>query len=211
MKQRRYIVGTLILFFFIVTGGLTSCALFENSDGSDLTNAVGMSEGNGPGSGQWIPPQPQNRDQCLQLHSVGVSLREDLKPLISEMEPIRDRCVDENGEFLPGVNKAECIQRFNEYHEPAQRILTDLAAGGVRYAQSCTAAEGGSTLPDWPVLAEKDDDEEKPEATVVPEATKEPGQTEDGGWGSGCCWCLTCTHHLDTGYIMRPLELSPSG
>jgi hypothetical protein len=207
MHQRKFIVGSLILFFFILTGGLTSCALFENSSSSDLTNAVGMSGENGPGSGQWIPPQPKNRDQCLQLHATGVTLKNSLQVNIDGMEPIRKRCVDENGEFLPNVNKAECIQRFNEYHEPAQWILTDLAAGGVRYTQSCTTAEGGSTLPDWSVLAEKDD-EEKPEATVVPEATKEPAE-EGSSWP--CCQCLTCTQHLDTGYVLRPLIITPKG
>jgi hypothetical protein len=205
MQQRRFIVGGLILFFFILTGGLTSCALFESAAETDLTNAVGMSSENGPGSGQWVPPKPQNRNQCLQLHSVGVTLRENLDKNSSEMEPIRARCVDENGEFLPGVNKAECTLRFNEYFGPAQRILADLQVGGVRYSESCTSVSGGDTLPAWP-LADGEKDEE-PKATVAPEATKPPADTQ----GPSCCWCLTCTQRLDTGYIFRPIIIVPSG
>lgn len=209
MQQRRYIVGTLILFFFMVTGGLTSCALFENASNSDLTNAVGMSSENGPGSGQWIPPQPKNRDQCLQLHSTGATLIENLDKNISQMEPIRLRCV-KDGEFLPGVDKAECIENFNKFYEPAHRILTDLTAGSIRYTESCTSANGGENLPTWPQLAEKDGEEEAPKATVEPEATKAPGQTEDDDpWG--CCRCLTCTQRLDTGYVLRPLIITPKG
>lgn len=212
MHQRKFIVGSLILFFFILTGGLTSCALFENASGSDLTNAVGMSEENGPGSGQWIPPQPKNRNQCLQLHSVGVTLKEDLDRLSSEMEPIRARCVDENGEFLPGVEKAECIANFSKFYDPSQLIIADLLVGGARYTESCTSAEGGSTLPEWPLAEGEKDDPPKP--TVEPDPDpKDPPETEDpeddDDWG--CCWCLTCTQRLDTGYVFRPLIISPKG
>ncbi len=210
MQQRRYIVGTLILFFFMMTGGLTSCALFENASNSDLTNAVGMSSENGPGSGHWIPPQPQNRDQCLQLHSVGITLQEDLDRLSGELEPIRARCVDASGEFLPGVDKAECIANFSKFYEPSQLIIADLLVGGTRYTENCTSADGGENLPSWPQLAEKDGEEEAPKATVVPEATKEPGQTEDDdSWG--CCRCLTCLQRLDAAYMMRPLIITPKG
>lgn len=207
MQQRRFIVGTLILFFFMVTGGLTSCALFESASNSDLTNAVGMSSENGPGSGQWIPPQPQNRDQCLQLHGIGVNLKGNLASNVTEMEKIRGRCVDAAGEFLPGVDKEECIDRFDQYFKPAELILADLQVGGVRYTESCTSTEGGSTLPDWPLAdGEK---EEEPKATVEPEATKVPETGTSGG--STCCWCLTCTQRIDTGYILRPLIITPKG
>jgi hypothetical protein len=211
MQQRRFIVGILILFFFTVTGGLTSCALFESASGSDLTNAVGMTEGDGPGSGKWVPPVPQNRNQCLQLHSVGITLKENLDQHISEMEPIRARCVGKNGEFLPGVNKAECTLRFNEHFEPAQRILTDLQAGDVRYTESCTSVEGGSDLPAWPQGdGEKEDEEPKP--TIVPEDPKDPAPADtEPIFSCPPYCCLTCTQRLNTGYMLRPLEISPSG
>lgn len=207
MQQRRFIVISLILFFFILTSGLTSCALFENSSGSDLTNAVGMSSENGPGSGQWIPPQPKNRDQCLQLHAIGVNLKTNLDNNVTEMEKIRTRCVDASGEFLPGVDQAECIGRFDQYFKPAELILADLQVGGLRYTASCTTVEGGSDLPSWPQADEEKDEE--PKATAVPEATKAPETGTSGG--STCCWCLTCTQRLDTGYILRPLIITPSG
>lgn len=209
MRQRRLIVGSLILFFFILTGGLTSCALFENASGTDLTNAVGMSSENGPGSGQWNPPKPQSRDQCLQLHSVGVTLRENMDSNVVEMEKIRNQCVDATGAFLPGVDEEECTKRYAQFFEPAELLLADLQVGGARYTESCTSTDGGSDLPSWP-LAEGEKDEEKPEPTVVPEATKAPGKPEDDDdWG--CCWCLTCTQRLDTGYIFRPLVITPKG
>ena len=208
MRQRRLIVGVLILFFFMVTGGLTSCALFESASGTDLTNAVGMSGGNGPGSGNWIPPIPKNRNQCLQLHATGVNLNDTLSSNSDQLEIIRKRCVDENGEFLPGVDKNECIVNFDKFYNPAQLLITDLTAGGTRYEESCTSVDGGDTLPTWPQLAEKDGDEEAPKATAVPEATKEPAEKDDR-WG--CCWCLTCTQRLDTGYVFRPLIIQPSG
>lgn len=204
MQQRRLIVGFLILMFFIFTGGLTSCTLFENASDSNLTNAVGLSQENGPGSGSWIPPVPQNRDQCLQLHVVGVNLKENLDNHVTEMEKIRNQCVDAKGEFLPGVDEEECTKRYVQFFNPAELILADLQAGGARYTESCTSAEGGSTLPAWPL--EEGEKEEEPKATVVPEATKEPADTQPP-----CCSCLTCTHRLDMEYIMRPLIISPSG
>ena len=210
MKQRRFIVGGLILFFFILTSGLTSCALFESAAETDLTNAVGMSGGNGPGSGQWVPPNPQNRNQCLQLRSVGVTLKENLDKNSSEMEPIRDRCVDENGEFLPGADIAECTLRFNEYFEPAQRILADLQVGGVRYSESCTSVSGGDTLPAWPLAADEKE-EDKPAPTALPDPKDDgPKDTEPSGGCPPWC-CLTCTHRLNTGYMLRPLIITPSG
>lgn len=204
MQQRRFIVGSLILFFFILTGGLTSCGLLESASGTDLTNAVGMSSENGPGSGQWVPPTPNNKNQCLQLHDIGTTLKQNLAANISEMEIVRTRCVDATGEFLPGVDKEECTARFNQFFDPAELILADLQVGGVRYGESCTSVEGGESLPDWPLAADEKD--EAPKATAVPEATKEPADTQPS-----CCWCLTCTHRLDTGYMMRPLVISPSG
>ncbi len=208
MQQRRLIIGSLILFFFMVTGGLTSCALFEDASGTDLTNAVGLSGGNGPGSGSWIPPIPNNRNQCLQLHATGVTLNDNLISNSDQLEIIRKRCVDENGEFLPGVNVDECIVNFEKFYQPAQNLIADLIVGGTRYEESCTSVDGGDTLPLWPQLAEKDGDEEAPKATAVPEATKEPADKDDT-WG--CCWCLTCTQRLDTGYVLRPLIIKPSG
>ncbi len=205
MQKRKFIVGGLILFFFILTGGLTSCALFENASGSDLTNAVGMSEENGPGSGSWVPPIPQNRNQCLQLHSIGVTLKENLDNNAIEMERIRNQCVDAKGAFLPGVDEEECTKRYNQFFDPAELILADLQVGSVRYSESCTSAEGGSNLPDWP-LADGEKDEEEPKATVQPEATKPPADTQPS-----CCWCLTCTQRLDTGYVFRPLIITPNG
>lgn len=208
MNERRFVVGLLILFFFVVTSGLTSCALFENASNSDLTNAVGMAGENGPGSGNWVPPRPKNRNQCLQLHAIGVSIKEAVEENSSQMEPIRARCV-ENKEFLPGVNQEACIAEFNKFYEPAQLLLTDLAAGGGRYFESCTSEDEDNTLPPWPLLSGKDDEEkEPPNATAVPEATKEPA-TSDDTWG--CCWCLTCIMRLDTEYMMRPIIIEPSG
>lgn len=207
MKQRRLIVGLLILFFFVATGGLTSCALFENANNSDLSNAVGLASENGPGSGNWVPPRPENREQCLQLRAIGVSLVEEVDKNSSLMEPIRARCV-QNKEFLPGVNQEACIAEFNKYYEPAQRMLTDFAAGGGRYFESCTAEDEDNTLPPWPLLSGKDEDdkEDPPPATVEPEATKEPA-TDDDTWG--CCWCLTCIMRLDTEFMMRPILIDP--
>ncbi|MCA9919838.1 MAG: hypothetical protein KC445_17900 [Anaerolineales bacterium] len=207
MKNRRFIVGLLILFFFVLTGGLTSCALFENAAESDLTNAVGLNSENGPGSGNWVPPRPKNRDQCLQLRAIGVSLREEVEKNSSQMEPIRARCV-ENKAFLPGVDEEACIAEFNKFYEPAQLLLTDFAAGGGRYFESCTSEDEDNTLPPWPLLSEKDEEKEPPNATAVPEATKEPA-TDDDTWG--CCWCLTCIMRLDTEYMMRPIIIEPSG
>ncbi|WP_420641076.1 hypothetical protein [Candidatus Leptofilum sp.] len=213
MQQRRFIVGSLILFFFILTGGLTSCALFENASGTDLTNAVGMSNenGSGPGSGQWVPPVPQNRNQCLQLHGVGVTLKENLDSNVVEMERIRNQCVDTTGAFLPGVDQEECIKRYDQFFAPAELILADLIVGGTRYEDSCISADEDNTLPPWPELAEKEGEEEAPKATAVPEATKAPETGTGSSGGSTCCWCLTCTHRIDTGYIMRPLIISPKG
>ena len=210
MQQRKFIVGSLIVFFFLLTGGLTSCALFESASNSDLTNAVGMAEGNGPGSGQWVPPIPKNRDQCLQLHATGLNLKDNLVTNSDQLEIIRKRCVDEKGEFLPGVDVNECIANFDKFYNPAQLIIADLVVGGVRYEDSCTSTDQDNTLPSWPTLAEKDEDEEEeaPKATAVPEATKEPAEKDDT-WG--CCWCLTCTQHLDTGYMLRPLIITPKG
>jgi hypothetical protein len=207
MKQRRFIIGSLILFFFVVTGGLTSCALFESAAETDLTNAVGMSSGNGPGSGQWVPPVPQNRNQCLQLRSVGVTLKENLDSNVIEMGKIRNQCVDAKGEFLPGADEEECIKRYEQFFNPAELILSDLIVGGTRYGDNCTSADENNTLPEWP-LADGEKDEEAPKATVVPEATKDtsPKDTEPT-----CCWCLTCTQRLDTGYMFRPLIITPSG
>lgn len=209
MQQRRLIVGSLVLFFFIITGGLTSCALFENSSGSDLTNAVGMSSENGPGSGQWIPPQPKNRDQCLQLHSIGVTLKENLDNNVTEMEKIRNQCVDATGAFLPGADEEECSKRYNQFFNPAELILADLIVGGTRYGNNCTSADENNTLPDWP-LADGEKDEEAPKATAVPEATKVP-ETGGSSGGSTCCWCLTCTYRIDAGYMFRPIIIQPSG
>lgn len=213
MNERRLIVGLLIIFFFMVTSGLTSCALFENASNSDLTNAVGMSGGNGPGSGNWVPPRPKNRDQCLQLHAIGLSLKESVDKNSSQMEPIRARCV-ENKEFLPGVDQAACIAEFNKFYEPTQLILTDFAAGRGRYFEDCTSVDGDNTLPPWPQLSEKDDEgkEEPPPATAEPEpkdpAPKDP--EDDDVWG--CCWCLTCIMRLDTEFLMRPIIIiEPSG
>jgi len=208
MQQRRLIVGSLILLFFMVTGGLASCSLFENASGSDLTNAVGMSSENGPGSGNWVPPRPKNRDQFLQLHAIGLNLKEALDKNSNQMEPIRARCV-ENKEFLPGVDQETCIAEFNKFYEPAQLILTDLAAGGGRYFESCTSVDEDNTLPSWPLLSGKDEEKEPPNATVVPEATKAPETEDDDTWG--CCWCLTCIMRLDTEYMMRPLIITPKG
>ena len=205
MQQRRLLVGSLVLFFFMITGGLTSCGLLENSSGSNLTNAVGMSAENGPGSGQWIPPQPQNRDQCLQLHGIGVSLKDNLDNNVTEMEKIRNQCVDITGAFLPGADEEECVKRYDQFFNPAELILADLQVGSVRYTNSCTSADGGSNLPDWP-LADGEKDEEDPKATVQPEATKAPADTQPT-----CCSCLTCTHRLDAGYMMRPLIINPKG
>lgn len=208
MQQRRLIIGSLILFFFMVTGGLTSCALFEDASGTDLTNAVGMSGGNGPGSGNWTPPIPKNRTQCLQLHGIGVNLNDNLISNSNQLEIIRKQCVDEKGEFLPGVDINECIVNFDKFYQPAQNLIADLMVGGARYEESCTSADEGDELPPWQQLAEKDGDEEAPKATAVPEATKEPAEKDDT-WG--CCWCLTCTQHLDTGYMLRPLIITPKG
>ncbi|MCA9920378.1 MAG: hypothetical protein KC445_20620 [Anaerolineales bacterium] len=210
MKQRKLIVGSLILFFFIVTGGLTSCALFDNAANSDLTNAVGMSSENGPGSGNWVPPVPKNRQQCLQLHTIGVNLKENMDSNVVEMDKIRNRCVDENGNFLVGVDEGECVKRYDEYFKPAELILTDLIAGGSRYDASCLLVENDdddSTMPAWPLAdGEK---EEAPKATAVPEATKQPETGTSGG--STCCWCLTCTYRIDAGYVFRPLIITPKG
>ncbi|GJM41721.1 MAG: hypothetical protein DHS20C20_20030 [Ardenticatenaceae bacterium] len=210
MQQRRFIVGGLILFFFVITGGLTSCALFESASETDLTNAVGMSSENDPGSGQWVPPVPKNRNQCLQLHSIGVTLKENMDSNVVEMEIIRDRCVDANGAFLPGVDQAECIQRYDQFFVPAELQLADLIVGGNRYGENCTTNDEDNTLPAWPHAEGEKDEEEAPKATAVPEATKVP-ETGGSSGGSTCCWCLTCTQRLDTGYIFRPIIIQPKG
>jgi hypothetical protein len=168
-----------------------------------------MSSENGPGSGKWIPPQPKNRDQCLQLHGIGVTLKGNLDNNVTEMAKIRNQCVDATGAFLPGADEEECTKRYNQFFNPAELILTDLQVGSVRYAESCTSVENGNTLPDWPLADGEKDDDEKPEPTVAPSATKTPGETEDDDWP--CCWCLTCTQRLDTGYMLRPLIITPNG
>ena len=213
MQQRRLIVGSLILLFFLITVGLTSCALFETAAETDLTNAVGMASENGPGSGQWEPPVPRNRNQCLQLHGIGVTLKENMDKNAAEMEVIRKRCVDEEGNFLPGVDQDECVKRYGEFFAPAELQLADLVTGGKRYDTSCILVEedddGDNSLPTWP-LADGEKDEEAPQATAVPEATKVP-ETGGSSGGSTCCWCLTCTYRLDAGYMFRPIIIQPSG
>lgn len=214
MQQRRIIVGSLIFLFFILTIGLTSCALFENAAEADLSNAVGLASENGPGSGQWVPPVPKNLEQCLQLHSIGVTLKDNVDSNVAEMETIRNRCVDGDGNFLPGVDQEECIKRYDVFFKPAELQLADLIVGGKRYDTSCLAVieddEGDTNLPSWPLAEGEKDEEEAPKATAVPEATKVP-ETGGSSGGSTCCWCLTCTHQLDTGYIFRPIIIPPKG
>jgi hypothetical protein len=192
MVKRKLIVISLSLFFFILLGGLTACSLAETASEVDLANAIGTGDENGPGSGNWQPPTPENRNQCRRLHGVGEQLAQNMTPLLSDMTRIQDRCVDGEGAFLPGVNKARCTEEYEALFDQYTPIITDWETGKGVYEQTCYGDvdlgdsidldDGGSFAEPWPLEGK-------------------------------CCRCLTCTQQLNFGYAYyQPVTLGdPSG
>lgn len=184
-KRLSYLVGlTAVLFIF----SLTSCSLAETaSDG--LTNSIGSGEG--PGSGKWNLPTPKNENQCQQAHNVLSTLKTNTEDIGKNIMTIRQRCVDEEGQFLPDASIKTCLEQFNEKATALNNHLTDFRVGGSTYIDACNNEQIGILGPRVPAAPNLE--------ALVP---KIGDPLSPLGWTG----CLTCTYNLDLEYMYAPFR-----
>jgi len=137
------------------------------------------------------------------LNKTLTTLREDTLKINDQLDERFKRCYDENFKLRAGQEEEICKPVILRAYNFMENHLVDFHNGKGVYVNTC---EGD-------VFADKGE-EDDPEVTpvVTPEDGKAPAPEDpedDDGWG--CCWCLTCIHHIDIEYVLRPTTIDLPG
>ncbi len=198
MIKRWFILSGMMAFFVLVVLAFTACSALTEGANDGLSNAIGSKPEGSPGSGSWKVPQPTNGEQCNDLNNVLTTLSEDTVKINSQVDQRFNRCYDENFKLRDGQKEENCKPVILRQYDFMEKHLFDFHNGKGVYVDRC---EGG-------VFAEEGEEEDP---KVTPVATAEgknptPQDPEDTDtWG--CCWCLTCIHHIDIEYVLRPTTI----
>lgn len=197
MIKRWFILSGMMAFFVFIVFAFTACSALTEGASDGLANAIGSKPEGSPGSGSWKVPQPSNQEQCNDLNKVLTTLREETLKINRQVDQRFTRCYDENFKLRDGQEEENCKPVILRQYDFMEKHLLDFYKGKGVYRDTC---EGG-------VFAE--DGEEDPKVTPVGtpgDKTPAPEDPEDDDtWG--CCWCLTCIHHIDIEYVLRPTTI----
>ena len=204
MIKRWFILSSMMALFVLVVLAFTACSTLTEGASDGLSNAIGRKPEGSPGSGSWKVPQPENAEQCTDLNKVLTVLSEDTIKINSQVDQRFNRCYDENFKLRDGQNEENCKPIILRQYDFMQKHLFDFHNGKGVYVDRC---ESG-------VYAEEGEEEgEDPKVTPVgtpSDKTPAPQDPEDDDtWG--CCWCLTCIHHIDIEYVLRPTTIDLPG
>lgn len=188
MIKRLSIIGFLVSLFLVAVIGLSSCGAAEELASTDLQNAVGS--GNGPGSGNWQPPKPENKNQCTQLYNTVDAFRINIDGEVETYTNGFNRCFDKDGNLREGQDPEDCYKALSNVADGLKADYTDFRAGFVNYGL-CNNEGPALTLPRVP--------------DVDPVTTQ--GILPGGDW-SNWTGCLTCTRSIESReFVFIPLEV----
>ncbi|MCA9927540.1 MAG: hypothetical protein KC419_03645 [Anaerolineales bacterium] len=186
MKRWFIVVGLLGMLAAV---GLSACGALSGASSTDLSNSVGSE--NGPGSGKWNPPKPENNKQARQLYDVLQILAKNANEDAAAYDARYIDCFDSKGNLLPGKEEEECAKPLMELIASLQKYYTDFGAGWRVYH-----GYGNEIGEDLPSVA----DLLKPPSNDPLQDLSVPGWTG----------CLTCTYGIAPEYVFHPVEIALS-
>lgn len=195
---RWSVVGSIFSLFLIAVITLAGCNV-ATPDG--LQNSIGG--GNGPGSGSWDPPKPQNNRQARQLYTVLETLAKNTNEETAKYDQGYVKCLDEAGKPLSGEEKDPCIQPLVDSWVTLFNHFKDFRSGSAVYtgwAQENVAAEA-PPAPDLPGLPKHG-----APPTLSNDTDPDPDPIKCPPW---CC--LTCTQRIDVEFVYHPTDMELLG
>lgn len=141
--MKRYVrftvIGAIVLLVI-----QASCSALSSFDTSDLANSIGSSP-DGPGSGNWNPPTPANRNQCEALYEIETELARQTSNLLEQYPNVKAICYDDQGNWLASDDPA-CNQPIEELASQISDYFSDFDSGRQPYEDVCIEA-GAPYLP----------------------------------------------------------------